>query len=78
MKYVAPKEGNYARLELTRRNLEALLAKLDDPASARTLMKQEDHGEGNEWVEVVAVEDDTHYKVRAAGEVYMPTVGESY
>lgn len=78
MKYVTPREGNYARVELSRRNLEALLAKLDDPSSARTLMKQENEEDGNEWIEVVAVEDEAHYKDRPAGTVYMPTSGEVY
>lgn len=79
MKYVARKDGmGAARLELSRRNLIALLGKLDDPLSARTLMKQEDPEEGHEWVMVVAVEDDEHYAERPPGEVHMPTTGETY
>lgn len=41
MKYVPAVESPYAMptIELTRRNLEVLLAKLDDHASARTIMK---------------------------------------
>lgn len=72
MKYVA---GPPAQLELTRRNLATLLAKLDDPASARTLVKQEDRDDGDAFITVTAVEDDAHYAARAPGEVYMPTRG---
>ena len=35
MKFI---DGEIPVLELTRRNLETLLAKLDDPLSARTLL----------------------------------------
>lgn len=76
MRYVAPKDDKPARLELSRRNLETLLAKLDDPASVRTLTKQEDAVDGDEVIQVSAVEDDAHYSSRAPGEVYMPTSGE--
>lgn len=61
------------RLELSRRNLEVLLAKLGDPASARTLIKT---GKDGDIVEVVAVEDSHHYSDRPPGAVYMPTSGE--
>ena len=75
-------------LELSRRNLETLLDKLDDPLSARTLTKNSEDGE--DYVRVVAiegddeetvmfvkgVEDSEHYKTRPPGEVYMPTTGE--
>lgn len=57
-------------LELTRRNLETLLAKLDDPNSKRTLIDPSNH------IAVVAVENDEHYSDRAPGGVYMPTSGE--
>jgi hypothetical protein len=57
-------------LELTRRNLTTLLAKLDNPASARTLIAPEG------TIAVRAVEDAEHYADRAPGEVYMPTSGE--
>jgi hypothetical protein len=57
-------------LELTRRNLTTLLAKLDDPLSARSLMD----GEGR--VVVTAVEDDAHYSNRAPGTIFMPSTGE--
>ena len=58
-------------VELTRRNLETLLAKLDDPASKRTLIDPDD------TIAVRAVENDDHYKAenRAPGEVYMPSSG---
>jgi hypothetical protein len=58
------------RIELTRRNLEVLLAKLDDPASARTLC------DGTTGFAVTAVENEAHYANRAPGEVYMPTSGK--
>jgi hypothetical protein len=73
MKYV-PTEGGGGTLELTRRNLQALLDKLDDPLSARTLSKVQEGGDG--VITVVAVEDAEHYSDRAPGEVYMPSTGE--
>lgn len=57
------------RLELTRRNLMTLLAKLDDPISDRTLI------DPDELVMVVAVEDAEHYAERRPGFVYMPNSG---
>ena len=57
-------------VELTRRNLETLLAKLDDPLSARTLVSPGD------LIKVRAVEDDEHYSDRAPGKIFMPTRGE--
>lgn len=74
MKYI--EQGNpgslagYPVLELTRRNLQTLLDKLDDPASARMI------GDGDGKIYVRAVEDSEHYKTRAPGAVYMPTTGE--
>lgn len=59
-------------LELTRRNLEALLAKLDDPESARTLVSPCGR------ISVRAVEDKVHYSNRKPGTVYMPSTGETY
>lgn len=59
-----------ATLELTRRNLRALLAKLDDPRSARTLISPCGR------LAVRAVEDEQHYADRAPGEVYMPSGGD--
>lgn len=66
-----------ARLELTRRNLETLLAKLDDPNSRRTLIKWEDPEDGDAHIEVVAVENEAHYSERAPGAVFMPSTGET-
>lgn len=63
-------EGDPPVVELTRRNLRALLDKLDDPASERTLI------EGAGRVAVRAVEDDEHYRDRWPGVVYMPTARE--
>jgi len=48
-------------LELTRRNLEGLLAKLGDPNSARTLI------DPSNTIAVRAVNDSEHYKTRDAG-----------
>jgi hypothetical protein len=55
------------RIELTRRNLEVLLAKLDDPKSARTIIKDEDDISGA----VTAVENDVHYGDRDPGTMYV-------
>lgn len=66
MKHI-PTEG---RIELTRRNLEILLAKLDDPASVRTIL------DGTTGFAVTAVENDVHYADRAPGEMYMPSTRE--
>jgi hypothetical protein len=65
-----PTYGGLPRLELTRRNLQSLLEKLDDPKSARTLVDPENK------IIVTAVEDEEHYRDRAPGTVYMPTTGE--
>ena len=50
-------------LELTRRNLTALLEKLDDPDSHCTLIDPDGK------IAVRAVEDSEHYKTRAPGAV---------
>lgn len=51
-------------VELTRRNLQTLLAKLDDPSSARTLIDPD-------WIIAVkAVEDEAHYETRPPGITY--------
>lgn len=63
--------GQMPILELSRRNLETLLAKLDDPASARTLVAP------THDIAVRAVENEEHYSDRAPGTVYMPTSGET-
>ena len=73
MEYLDAEEPR--RLELTRRNLEALLAKLDDPLSARTLSKI---GVAGSLIEVVAVENEVHYAHRAPGAVFMPSTGEEW
>jgi hypothetical protein len=48
-------------LELTRRNLEVLLAKLDDPDSVRTLI------DSTGAIAVRAVENEKHYAEREPG-----------
>lgn len=60
--------GRVLAVELTRRNLQALLDKLDDPLSARAITK--------DGVLVKAVEDEAHYADREPGVVYMPSSGE--
>ena len=50
-------------IELTRRNLEILLAKLADPNSARTIIKTDTIG----TIVVHAVEDKEHYSDRPPG-----------
>lgn len=71
MKYIESEPGiDVPVLELTRRNLEALLAKLDDPSSRRTLI------DADLRIAVRAVENDDHYKTRPPGLVYMPSSGK--
>lgn len=65
-----PLRGDIHVLELTRRNLETLLSKLDDPISRCTLVDPDNS------IAVKAVGDAEHYSHRAAGAVYMPTAGE--
>lgn len=60
-------------IELTRRNLETLLAKLDDPLSARMLQMRTEDGI---VVCVSAVENEDHYRDREPGPVYMPSSGK--
>lgn len=72
MEFEKHEDGSF-RLELTRHNLSVLLAKLDDPLSARTLTKV---GKTGEYLVVKAVEDEEHYADRAPGEMYMPSTGE--
>lgn len=70
MKYIPRQDGApIATIELSRRNLEVLLAKLDDPASARTIIDGQGH------IAVKAVENEEHYTDRAPGLMYMPTTG---
>jgi hypothetical protein len=57
-------------LELTRRNLETLLAKLDDGISERVLVAP------GGLIQVRAVEDDAHYTDRDPGTIFMPSTGE--
>ena len=65
MKYIEEETGGPAAglpvLELTERNLRALLEKLSDPLSHRTLIDSE------EKIAVRAVSDDAHYKTRSPG-----------
>jgi len=52
-------------VELTRRNLTVLLAKLDDAASSRTII------DTSRSVAVRAVEDDAHYANREPGPMWV-------
>ena len=72
MKFIADQnntEFGVPTVELTRRNLMALLTKLDDPASMRTII------DGERTIAIKAVEDEEHYADRPAGAMYMPTSG---
>lgn len=89
MKYIEDSAyGDFPTVELTRRNLQALLDKLDDPYSNRTLIDGdrrvavrsiEDDGvliDADGRIAVRAVPDDEHYANRAPGTVFMPSTGE--
>lgn len=82
MKFIDRGDAGMHTIELTRRNLQTLLDKLDDPASKRTLIDPDwrlavKAVEDPEYqVEVKAVQDVEHYADRAPGEVFMPTSGE--
>jgi hypothetical protein len=62
MKFI-PRESHHNphTIELTRRNLEVLLAKLDDPGSARTIIDPDG------VIAVRAVENEEHYTDRPPG-----------
>jgi len=60
--------GTVPIVELTRRNIEVLLAKLGDPESQRTLVLTED---GREVCAVRAVENDEHYADREPGIMFL-------
>ena len=70
MRYLPVTEAGMPMLELTRRNLQALLDKLDDAQSARMIVAPD------RSIVVRAVEDDEHYSDRAPGIVFMPSTGE--
>lgn len=74
MEFVNHGDDRYT-LELSRRNLEILLAKLDDPLSARTITKL--GADFKSRVTVKAVENEEHYSDRQPGEMYMPSTGET-
>lgn len=61
MKYIEEGVWGIPTLELTRRNLQGLLEKLDDPDSRRTLI------DGENKIAVHAVEDSEHYADRPPG-----------
>jgi len=61
MKYIEMSEHEVPMVELTERNLRALLDKLDDPNSKRTII------DGEHKIAVKAVPDEAHYGDRAPG-----------
>lgn len=63
MKYIKGQGRELPILELTRRNLLTLLAKLEDPTSSQMVI------DGDHMIAVRAVSDDAHYSTRAPGEV---------
>ena len=69
MKYIEHGEFHMPTLELTRRNLLALLVKLDDAQSMRTIIDP-DHR-----IAVKAVEDVAHYADRPPGRMHPDTEG---
>jgi hypothetical protein len=71
VKFIENDPSDYPTVELTRRNLETLLAKLDDPLSAKMLIAP------GRIIAVRAVEDDEHYSDRIPGPIYMPSSGET-
>jgi hypothetical protein len=81
MKFVPAGEGRKLhRLELSRRNLEILLKKLDDPLSGVGLVDPDNRiivgaVETHDCLEIVPVENETHYSDRAPGAMYMPSTG---
>lgn len=58
-------------VELTRDELQTLIAGLDNPTSGETDMRVSQGA-----IVVRAVDDDAHYRNRAPGVVWMPTSGE--
>lgn len=66
MKFIDNGPGRAPVLELTRRNLEVLLQKLDDPDSKRTIMSAKGP---HRLCAVHAVENDEHYSDREPGEM---------
>lgn len=59
------------RVHLSRRNLETLLAKLDNPDSHKTIIKRDDRHPkypSNPSI-IIAVEDEDYYSDREAGPV---------
>ena len=58
-------------VEITRRELHALIAGLDDATS-----RLPDTSVGQGAIVVRAVDDDAHYRGRAPGSVWMPSSGE--
>lgn len=78
MKYEPPEfDGDTPVVELSRRNLEALLEKLDDPLSLRTILGWANDGTPR-FVIVRAVENEQHYSDREPGPMVRPSTGEMY
>lgn len=71
LKFIPSSENDLVgTLELSRRNIEILIAKLSDPKGARTLIDPDGR------IAVRAVEDHEHYADREPGPMFMPSTGE--
>lgn len=67
---MAPARLSEGVLELTRRDLEGLLAALDQPGLATSILG------GGAGIVVRAVEDGAHYRDRPPGRVWLPSRGQ--
>lgn len=70
MRYIETPTG-LAVVELTRRNLLVLLAKLEDPTSIKMI-------DDDQRIAVRAVPDEEHYTTRAPGEVISRHLDKAY
>lgn len=70
--FVNPRSsGHHVHVTLSRRNLKTLLLKLDEPDSARTLVRMVETDLDKEVIlRVTAEDDDIHYVGRIPGEVH--------
>jgi hypothetical protein len=66
-----PNPDNYVRVYLSRRNLLALLRKLDNPESVRTIVKNDmehpKYKQSHQHIAITAVEDEDYYIDRKPG-----------
>lgn len=66
--------SNLIRIELTRRNLTSLLAKLDGHPKDSPAVLQRGSEDGRRLIVVRAVEDEVHYRDREPGELHPETL----